>query len=172
LFSDQIELYVPPRKGRNHILRLIRDLLAAQPARKGTDIALALRMANRLAKHHAVIFLLSDFLMPFETYATELALVSQRHDLIAGVLSDSLEQSWPDVGLVALRDSETGSERWIDTSQKTWRDQYVNQARRFQSLRDAALARANVDRIDIPSDGDYVSALLAFFRRRMNRIRT
>jgi uncharacterized protein (DUF58 family) len=172
LFSDQIELYVPPHKGRNHILRLIRDLLAAQPSRKGTDIALALHMANRLAKHHAVIFLLSDFLLPAESYATELALVAQRHDLIAGVLSDPLEQSWPDVGLVALRDAETGIERWIDTTPKTWRDQYRHQTQRFRSLRDAALSHANVDRIDLPSDGDYVSALLAFFRRRMSRIRT
>lgn len=172
LFSDQVELYVPPRKGRNHILRLIRDLLAAQPTQKGTDIALALHMANRLLKHRAVIFLMSDFLLPVETYATELSLVGRRHDLIAGILSDPLEQVWPNVGLAVMRDAETGQERWIDTTSKAWRDQFQQQSRRFQNIRDETLVRANVDRIDIPSDGDYISALLTFFQRRMSRFRT
>ncbi len=172
LFSDQLELYVPPRKGRNHISRLIRDLLAAQPAQKGTDIAMALRMANRLLKHKTIIFLMSDFLLPLETYETELSLVARRHDLVAGILSDPLEHAWPAVGLVAVQDAETGSEAWIDTTSKSWRDQYQRRALHFRGLVNAAFKRANVDCIDLPSDGDYVSSLLTFFKNRMSRIRT
>lgn len=171
LFSDQVELYVPPRKGRNHTLRLIRDLLTAQPTHPGTDLAHVLRMADHLLKHRGIIVLLSDFLLPREAYITELSLLARRHDVIAAVLSDPLESRWPDAGLVTLRDAETGLERWVDTSDAVWREQFQRQVRRFQSLRDEALKQARVDRIVLPPGGDHVAALTVFFQRRMLRSR-
>jgi uncharacterized protein (DUF58 family) len=171
LFSDQTELYVPPRKGRKHVLLLIRDLLAAQPAHKETNLAFALRTVNRLLKRRAIVFLVSDFLASGDQYAAELALLARRHDVIAIVLNDPLEIRWQPVGLVALRDAETNTVRWFDTAQKGWVENFEKQARRFGRLRDEILVRAGVDRIDVSSDEDYVEALTAFFRQRMRRLK-
>ena len=171
VFSDQVELFIPPRKGRNHILLLIRDLLAAKPTHRGTDLALALQTVSRFLKRRAIVFVISDFLMPSDDYMRDLMLVSRRHDVIAITVSDPLEQSWPDAGLVGLRDAEAGTIRWVDTSVRGWRRQFGEQARRFRQARDAALVKARVDRIDVPLDGDYVPALMAFFQRRSRRLR-
>jgi len=171
VFSDQIERFIPPRKGRNHVLRLIRDLLAARPTHRGTDISLALRTINQLWKRSATVFLISDFLASSQEYARDLLITGRRNDVIAVVLSDPREQSWPDVGLVGLRDAETGSIAWIDTASADWRKQFQQQTRRFQRMRDQALSRAGVDRIDVPVDGDYVQALTRFFQQRAQRIR-
>lgn len=171
IFSDQIERFIPPRKGRNHVLRLIRDLLAAQPTHRGTDIALGLRTINQVLKRRAIVFVISDFLASSQAYARDLLVTSRRHDVIAVVLSDPREQSWPDVGLVGLRDAETGSVVWADTASQSWRRQFSQQARRFQKMRDQVLSRAAVDRIDVPVDGDYVQSLTLFFQQRAQRIR-
>jgi len=171
IFSDQVELFISPRKGRNHVLRLIRDLLAAQPIHQGTDISLALRTINQLVKRRAIVFLISDFLAASQEYAPDLQITGRRHDVIAVVLSDPREQNWANVGLVGLRDAETGNVAWIDTASPEWRKQFHQQARRFQAIRDQALVRAGVDRIDVPVDADYVDALLRFFRQRAQRIR-
>jgi uncharacterized protein (DUF58 family) len=171
LFSDQIELYVPPRRGRKHVLLLIRDLLAARPAHKGTDISLALKSVNRLLKRHAIVFLVSDFLVSPEGYETDLALLARRHDVVAIILSDLLETKWRPVGLIALKDSETNAVRWVDTGQKNWIDQFEKQALRFQALRDEMLLYAGIDRIDVPSHSDYVEALMTFFRQRVRRLK-
>lgn len=169
LFSDQTELYLPPKKGRNHVLRLIRELLAARPVRKGTDLSQALRAANRFLKRRSIIFVLSDFLAPAGDYVRDLQLIARRHDVIAVTLSDPLEKQWPDVGLVALQDAEAGIITWADTSQKSWREGFVKQARRFEQARETAFYQAEVDRINVSADGDYVQALTAFFGRRMQR---
>jgi uncharacterized protein (DUF58 family) len=171
IFSDQIEMHCPPRKGRNHILRLIRDLLAARPTHRGTDLALALRTVNRLLKRRAIVFVISDFLTPTESYSRDLTLLSRRHDVIAVTLADRLEQQWPSVGLVGLRDAESGSARWVDTSSTDWTKQFRMQAQRLSQARDAALMQARVDRIDVPLDGDYVYALTRFFQQRERRTR-
>ncbi len=171
VFSDKVELFIPPRKGRNHVLRLIRDLMAATPQDSGTDIALSLKTLNQHLKRGAIVFLVSDFLTSSEDYVRELMLLSHRHDIIAITLNDPLEESWPDVGLVGLQDAETGLSTWVNTSSRGWRRQFGAQSRRFRTMRDAALTRAKIDRIDITSDGDYVSALAAFFQRRERRLR-
>jgi uncharacterized protein (DUF58 family) len=171
VFSDQIELFIPPRKGRNHALRLIRDLMAAAPVGRGTDMVLALKTINRILQRRAIVFLISDFLLPSEDYLRELNIVSRHHDVIAVTLCDRLEQMWPEVGLVRLEDAETSAISWVDTGSETWRRRFGAQAQRFHQARDAALARARVDRIDLPSDGDYVRALAEFFRRREQRAR-
>jgi uncharacterized protein (DUF58 family) len=166
LFSDQVELYLSPRKGRNHILRLIRELLVVKPSSKGTDIGLVLRTVNRLLKRRAIIFIMSDFLENTETYANDLALTARKHDVIAVVLSDQMETTWKNVGLVALQDAETHDVRWIDTHQNGWIAGFEKQSEQFRRMRNSALNRAGVDRIELQSDDDYISALTAFFRRR------
>jgi uncharacterized protein (DUF58 family) len=170
IFSDRAEHFIAPRKGQNHVLRLIRDLLAARPANRGTDLSLALRTVDHLLKRRAIVFFLSDFLVSPGDYSHDLLVVSRRHDLIAVVMGDPLEQRWPDAGLVGLRDAETNASTWVDTSSKSWRDQFEQQSRRFRKLRDTTLVRASVDRIDLPVDGDYVRALTHFFRQRVHRI--
>ena len=171
IFSDQVELYIPPRKGRNHVLRVIRDLLAASPKSKGTDIKLGLRTINRSLKRRAIVFLISDFLCPSDDYRRELMLVGRHHDVIAVTLSDQLESQWPTVGLVGLVDSETHLPAWINTSSSRWQRRFGQQAARFQKLRDETLLKARVDRIDVPLDGDYVRALTTFFKKRERRSR-
>lgn len=170
MFSDRIELYLPPRKGRNHILRLIRDLLAAKPIQKGTNLALALQTVNRLLKRRAIVFLISDFLVSGDDFLPELMLTSQRHDVIAVTLRDPLEVDWPEVGLVALQDAETGTLIHIDTADPAWRRQFLARQQRFQQTQGSRFTRAGVDHIRIPASGDYVQALAAFFQRRSGRL--
>lgn len=171
VFTSEAETFIAPRKGRNHVLRLIRDLLAANPSGRATDLAFGLRSMNRLLKQRSIIFLLSDFLAAGEEYSADLHSTSRRHDLVAAVLHDPLEAQWPDAGLVVTQDAETHRQQWVDSASVSWRGQFEAQARRFADLRDMTLARAGVDRIDVASDGDYVRALTAFFRRRAQRAR-
>ncbi|GAB4510526.1 MAG: DUF58 domain-containing protein [Anaerolineae bacterium] len=171
IFSDKVEHFTAPRKGRNHVLRIIRDLLAARPTDQGTDLALALRTVNRMLKQRAIVFLLSDFLASPQEYHRELLVTSQRHDLIAFILSDPREQTWPDAGLLRLQDAETGETRWIDTSPVRWRRQFAAQSAKFQEARDNAFIRAGVDRIQLSVDGDYAQALTQFFQRRSQRLK-
>jgi uncharacterized protein (DUF58 family) len=171
IFSDRVEKFISPRKGRNHVLRLIRDLLAVHPVNKGTDLSLALRTVNRLLKQRAIIFFLSDFLATPQEYVSDLLVTSRKHDLISIIMSDPLENIWPDVGIVGLQDAETDDERWIDTSSPVWRQQFEQRTERFGQMRDTTLVGAGVDRIDLPADGDYVRALTRFFRQRARRIK-
>lgn len=169
VFSEQIDLYIAPRRGRNHVLHLIRELLAARPSKPGTDLSMALRSLNHLLKKRAIVFLLSDFLAPAASYRRDLLLTGRRHDLIVAVLSDPREQTWPDAGLIALEDAESGQVQWVDTGSRVWRQAFEQQATRFGAMRDEALRQAGVDRIDVPADGDYVAALTRFFRQRVRR---
>ena len=171
IFSDRVEKFISPRKGRNHVLRLIRDLLAVHPVNKGTDLSLALRTVNRLLKQRAIIFFLSDFLATPQEYVSDLLVTSRKHDLISIIMSDPLENIWPDVGIVGLQDAETDDERWIDTSSPVWRQQFEQRTERFGQMRDTTLVGAGVDRIDLPADGDYVRSLTLFFRQRARRIK-
>ena len=169
IFSDQTELYIPPRKGRNHGLRLIRDLLAAKSSGKGTNLSLALRTINRILKQHAIVFLISDFLLSGQDYARDLLVTARRHDLVAIVLSDPREQAWPAAGLVGLRDAESGSVAWVDTTPPVWREEFKQRTERYRQSRDVAFTRAGIDRIDVPVDGNFVDALTRFFRQRTQR---
>lgn len=169
IFSDHIEHYIPPKKGRNHVLHLIRDLLTIETKGKGTDLSLALRTTNRLVSSGAIIFLLSDFLMPSEAYRKDLMLTSQRHELINIILSDPMEEHVPDVGLMGMRDSETGSVQWVDTSSKKWQQEFREQRDSFLEERQQAFNWAGVSHIDMPADGDYVRALTQFFQQQARK---
>ncbi len=131
IFTDQIELYIPPRKGRKHVLRLIRELLAFEPQGKGTDLKMALDHVNRILKRRSIIFLVSDFLADPAGYRRALAVTNRRHDVIAVDLTDPLEQAWTDVGLIALEDPESGRDR-------LGRHRQQGLARRLREARPAA----------------------------------
>ncbi len=169
-FSDRLEGYVPPRKGRNHMLRLIQALSELPQVLRGTDLASALRTADRLSGRRSILFVMSDFLTASADYLAELRLIAKRHDVIAIVLSDPLEVKWPDAGLVRLRDAETGEYHVVDLSREAWRERFVAQSRRFRQMRDQALAEAGIDRIDIRTDHEYLPALVQFFEMRRWRL--
>jgi uncharacterized protein (DUF58 family) len=168
LFSDRTELYVPPRKGRNHILRLIRDLLTAQPSYKETDIASALRMANRSLKRRSIVFLLSDMLAPIETYASELSLLAHHHDVMLLVVSDPLEQKLPDIGLARMEDAETGQIVWIDTSAPDWQKKFSSRVLQLQDRTRSLTSQARVDVAHIDINDDYVARLVNLFQSRVS----
>jgi uncharacterized protein with von Willebrand factor type A (vWA) domain len=137
-----------------------------QPSHHGTDIGAALRAANRYLKQPAILFLISDFLAMGKDYERELLITGRKHEVIALVLSDPRESTWDDVGLVVLQDAETNTLHWVDTGSKAWRERFVARAARFQTMRDETLRKAGVQRVLIPSEGDYLHPLIAFFRKR------
>jgi len=176
-FTDQVELHIPPRKGRRHVLRLVRDLLAFEPVGRGTDITLALERLNRTLKRRAIIFLISDFLLPYDDAkamrACErvLLITNRRHDLVSVSITDPREATWPSVGLVALEDAESGQRIWVDSASADWREAFAQQAGARRAARDEAFTYAKVDHIDVTLGEDYVEPLLAFFKARARRWR-
>lgn len=171
IFSDKVELFIPPRKGRNHVLLLIRDLLAVRPSNQGTDLGMAFRTLNRVLNQKSVVFFMSDFLENVDDYRREMMVTAKKHDMIGVVLSDPLEETWMPLGLVGVHDAETGVKQWVDTSSRQWREKFEDQTAYFGELRDQTLLKSGVDRIDIPVDGDYVRALMQFFQKRSRRSR-
>ena len=172
IFTDRLELYIPPRKGRRHVLRLIRDLLAFEPAGSGTDLKLGLDTINHMLKRRGIVFLISDFLTPPERYRFALQISNRRHDVIAVNLDDPREVSeWPNVGLVALEDAETGQIQWVDTGSRRWREAFIDRVGELRSARSRVFRKAKVDQIDISTDAEYVTPLTTFFERRARRLR-
>lgn len=171
IFSDHVEHYVPPRKGRNHLLRIIRDLLTHETSGSGTDLSAALRTVNRVTQRGSLIFLLSDFMAEPESFRRELILTGKRHSTHAVILSDPLEEAMPDVGMMRLRDAETGAIQWVDTRSSTWQTQFQQQRQNWAGERDKLLQSANVAPIHLPPDGDYVRALAHFFQQRARQKR-
>lgn len=171
IFTDRVELFIPPRKGRKHVLRLIRELLAFQPQGKGTDIKLALDTVNRILKRRSIIFLVSDFLMEPESYRRAMTTTNRRHDLVAVHLHDPLEVQVENVGLLALEDPETGELVWADTGSQAWRNAYQDRMARWQEGKRRAFQQAAVDRIDVSTGQDYTVPLMGFFKDRARRIR-
>ena len=170
VFSDRTEKYVPARKGRKHVMRLIHDLMNLTPANQGTDLSLALRTVNRVMKPGTIIFLLSDFLIPVEAYQRDLTIIGKGHDVNVIILSDPLEQTFPAVGMIQVQDVETGEKDWIDTRSLTWQREFHQRVRRFEKMRNTTFERTNIDLIDVPPDGDYVQALIDFFRQKQRRL--
>ncbi len=171
IFTDQIELYITPRKGRRHVLRLIRDLLAFEPKGRHTNLKLGLESLNHMLKRRSIIFMLSDFLTPPASYQSVLQVSNRRHDIIAVTLSDPRELAWPNVGLVALEDAETGQVQWLDTSSRQLRQQFSAHVNELTAARERVFRKAKVDRINISTDHDYVAPLTSFFEQRARRLR-
>ncbi len=177
LFSDRIEKYVPPKKGRPHVLRVIREILGASPQGRGTDLAQALRFANDVTPRRAVVFLISDFQTP-EGPATEQAgvrdavrLTHRRHDLVAVHLFDPREMTLPDVGLLTLEDAETGELVQIDTGSRAVRQRYAALAEERRGHTARGLRREGVDCLELDTGRAYMPPLLGFFRNRERRRR-
>jgi uncharacterized protein (DUF58 family) len=173
IFSDHVEHVVPPRKGRRHALRLIRDVLAFRPRGRGTDIPGALDYAARLLAHRGIIFLLSDFAQRSDSadpdaarWEKTLRLVSRRHDVVGVSISDPAELDLPDVGVVALEDPETGQLTWVDTGRTDVHDRFTKLLARERGETRRLFRRLGVDEIEVRTDQPYVKPLLAFFRRR------
>lgn len=168
LFSDKIERFVPPRKGRRHVLRIIRDLFVHQPTALGTSVKSALDHALHMLNRRSIVILVSDFLDV--DYDRALRTLSQKHDVVAIRLLDPREEALPKVGLLSLTDSETGRPVLVDTSSKTARNAFAARAADREAAVHSTLKNARVDTVTVRTDHDYVDPLVAFFKRR-NKVR-
>jgi uncharacterized protein (DUF58 family) len=169
LFTDRIEHVVPPRKGRRHALRLMRDLLVFEPEGSRTDLAAALEYVGRMLKHKAIIFVVSDFQAVDIEHS--LKLLAQRHDVVAVTVDDPSEQTLPDVGLARFVDPETGATLDVDTSDPAVRAQFAAAVEEELSARRHLLRRLAIDEIAVHTDGGVVEPLIKFFRARETRAR-
>jgi len=167
VFTDDIELYVPPQKGSKHVLRVIREVLYFEPKRKGTDIPKALHYLNNVIRRKAVVFLVSDFMA--DNYETALRVANRRHDVVAITVTDPREHILPDVGLVAVRDAETGRETLVNTSDARVRAAYEKETRAMLQKRDEILRRNRVDTMHTSTDTPYVEEIYRFFKMRERR---
>ncbi len=168
IFTDRIEKFIPPKKGRTHILRIIREFIAFEPEGTGTDVKGALEYFNHVMKKRCIAFLVSDFFT--EGYEKPLKIIGKKHDLIAVQMFDKRETELPDVGLVKMQDAETGLEQWIDTSLPGVRKEYTSRWMRMQEERLRLFRSSNVDSIRVNVQGSYVQPLVEFFRMRERRL--
>ena len=166
-FSDRVEKFVPARKGQQHVLRIIRELLYTKPHGRGTNIVEALRYANHLQRRRSVIFLLSDFLT--EDYEATLRVTGRRHDVVAIMLSDPREEQLPNAGLVTLEDAETGALAVVDTGNPSVRAEYYRLALEARAKRKSTLKSLKVDNLEVSTQSSYVEPLAVFFKSRARR---
>lgn len=167
LFSDQIEKFVPPRKGRSHALRIVRELISFEPKRPHTSLRTALEYLNHMLKKRSIVFLISDFID--SGYETALRIAGKRHDLIGIVLLDPREHEVPRVGLITFRDAETGAQRWIDTSDPRVVAAYRIYRRSTEAAHRSMFIKAKLDGIEVRLDQPYMKPLIDFFRLRERR---
>jgi uncharacterized protein (DUF58 family) len=163
-FSDKIEKFIPPKKGRGHTLHIIRDLLDFKAENKGTDIEMALRYFTGVIKKRSIAFLISDFIS--EPFEKSIKLANKKHDLVALRVQDPIENQFPKVGLVPLSDPETGEVFWADTSSEKFQDAYQNQIRNFESEIEQIFKKAGVDAAIMPTSENYVQPLMKLFKKR------
>jgi uncharacterized protein (DUF58 family) len=168
LFTDRIEKFVPPKKGRSHILRIIRELISFTARGTGTSIREALEYFNHVNKKRTIAFLISDFID--EGYDSILKIISKKHDVIAVEITDPREEQLPSVGLMKLRDAETGRERWVDTAHPAVRKSFEHFWRTRREARRAMFLRTKVDAIPIRIDRPYIKPIVDFFQRRERRL--
>jgi len=169
LFTDQIERFVPPQKGKNRALRVIREMLYFAPQRRGTDLSLALEYLHRISRRRSVSFLLSDFLAA--GYERALRLARRRHDIIPICISDRREASLPNVGLLTLSDLETGQQVLVDTGSARVREEYRRRREAAVAERRRAFRALGIDSIEVQTDQPYIHPLMRFFRQREKRLR-
>lgn len=164
-FSDKIEKFIPPKKGKSHILRIIRELIEFKPENTTTNLEVALKYLNNVIKKRSVVFLISDFLTE-NNYRDALKIANKKHDVVALRIIDKTEQELPKVGLLKLKDNETGKTRWIDTSEPAFRRQFaVNQLKFEEELRDT-FAKSGIDAAKLYTHQSYVTPLIQLFKNR------
>ncbi|MDR2915965.1 MAG: DUF58 domain-containing protein [Tannerella sp.] len=164
-FSDKIEKFIPPQKGRKHILYIIRELLDFQPENKETDISQALKYLTNVIKKRCTTFLISDFIDK-GNYSDALTIANRKHDIVAIQVYDRRETELPSVGLIKMKDGETGSERWIDSSSSGVRKMYNEWWNRRQEKMMQSFNKCRVDSVSVRTEDDYVKSLLALFHKR------
>ena len=169
-FSDKVEKFIPPKKGRSHLLHIIREIIEFEPTTDGTDISEALRYLTNAIKKKCTAFLLSDMLDVQEDgsprYEEALKVAVNRHDLSVIEVFDPRERSIPDVGLVHIKDSETGKAAWVNTSDRKMRLAYEEWFRRMEETSSRMFMKYNVDKVSIAVDDDYVKGLMSLFKNR------
>ncbi|MBQ6062924.1 MAG: DUF58 domain-containing protein [Prevotella sp.] len=171
-FSDQIEKYIPPKKGRKHILYIIREMLDFHPQSKSTDVGQAVEFMTRVLKRRSTAFVLSDFFVrqgsneEQETFVHTLTMAARKHDVVAIQVYDQRAKMLPDIGLMKVRDAETGHEMFIDTSSKKLRHAHTRYFMERQQFLQQAFTRSNIDWTSVATNEDYVKALLMLFKKR------
>ena len=163
LYSDQIEKFIPPKKGKQHVLRMVREIVSYEPKSKKTDLAATLETFMNLARRKSNVFILSDFIDSSD-YEKALRIVAKKHDVTAIRVYDEKEQSFPDVGLVHVQDNETGEIRLIDTSSKKLRQQYAQYYRDLDQRYQSIFKKNNSGALSIRTDEDYIRPLLNYFK--------
>lgn len=163
-FTDKIEKFIPPKKGRSHILRIIRELIDFHPQDSGTDIGEALSFLNNVVKKRSICFILSDFMG--RGYEAPLRIATRRHDVVGVHIYDPKEQALPNVGLLRVRDAETEELAWLDTSSAYMREMYANWFRENFNYFKTTFAHSGTDFVSIRTDENYVTSLLSFFKKR------
>tara|TARA_B110000881_G_C18591343_1_gene528180 strand:- start:1575 stop:2447 length:873 start_codon:yes stop_codon:yes gene_type:complete len=166
-FSYKIEKFIPPKKGKSHILRIIRELITFESESKKTNIEVALKYFNNVIKKRAVCFILSDFMDT--NFDKSLKIARNKHDIIALRIHDQREETLPNVGLIKVEDAESGQTRWMDSSNKQVRTNYNNNYREFEKDLKQTLQSSGVDHIDIKTGKDYIKPLMSFFKNRGKR---
>lgn len=165
LFSDKIEKFIPPKKGKQHILRIIRELIEFKPENKGTNIAEGLRYFNNIIKKRSTAFLISDFID--SDYEDAIKIASKKHDLIALNVFDERETELPPVGLIHMRDAETGKKVWVDSSRKATRKAYRQHWLKKQEKANEVFNKFGVDAANINTSDDYIKPLMGLFKKRI-----
>ena len=169
LFTDRVELFIPPKKGRSHTLRLIREILFFEPKGRGTDPALALDYLNKIVTRRAVVFFISDFQAP--DFSRSLAVSGRRHDFVAIHIHDEREKVLPNIGIITLEDAETGDQIEINTADRTTRARFSGLVDEREQELARVLRRNNIDAIALQTGKDYLPQLRSFFKQRERRIR-
>ena len=168
LFTDRVELFIPPKKGRSHALRIIREILFFEPLGRGTEPTLALDYLNKVVTRRAVVFFISDFQAP--DFSQALAVTGRRHDFTALRIEDEREKVFPNIGLITLEDAETGDQIEINTANRGTRTRLAETVHRYETELARVLRRNNVDSITLRTGEDYLPALRAFFKQRERRL--
>ncbi len=166
-FSDQIELFIPPKKGRTHILRIIRELINLQPQSHGTDLGQALRYFNNMIKKRSIVFIIGDF--KSRGFEEALKIAARKHDTVALRITDRHENHLPDVGLIRLQDAETGRILWLDTSSRRVRKNFEDQNRAFVTSLENFFVRHGIDHAVLETGKNYVTPLINLFKARERR---
>ena len=167
-FSDRIEKFIPPKKGTSHILRIIRELVDFKPQSQETNIGEALRFLTNAIKKRSIAFLLSDFMD--DNFENALKVANKKHDLIAIRIYDKREMEIPDIGMVHLRDAETGKISWVDTGSSKLRSKYREMFNRQERELNDIFLKGGLDSVEVRTDQDYIKPLINMFKKRESRI--
>lgn len=165
-FSEKIEKFIPPKKGRSHILRIISELIDFEPEARGTDISGAIRYLTNAIKKRCTAFVISDFIQKDESLENALSIANNRHDVVALRIYDERETRLPDIGMIKLKDAETGNYVWIDTSDSKARNTYRMWWKKLSMQLDNSFKKSGVDYVNISTNHDYVKALISLFKKR------